>query len=261
MLNNIIILMIASVSTRGMKGALFLDKEREKMYLDSISYYCNLFNNYKIKPKIIFAENSDWDLTFIKNNIKYNNIEYISLPASEFDISKGKGYNEFLLIDKTIEKSNFLKNGNGFIKVTGRYPILNINTFIKNIKPNDLIYCDLKDHKLYDNLGLNWCGHSCDTRIYYINKSFYLNNLKGEYIKCDDYKVYVAERLMYDFVKTLDRKDKNIKLRFKREPIMGGVEGSIGTSIMCCDDHSSLKSKTKTLIGNLIRIIMPWLYI
>lgn len=255
------ILMTASISTRGMKGAFFTDSQREKMYLDTISYYCNTFEKKTIKPNIIFAENSDWDLSYIKKQIFYSNIEYISLPSSEFDISKGKGYNEFLLIDKTLEKSNFLKNGNGFIKVTGRYPILNINTFIKNIKSSDLIYCDLKDHNIYDFLGLSWSGHSCETRIFYINKYYYLDNLAGSYKKCDDYKGYLAESLMYDFIKTLDRNDKNIKLRFNREPIMGGVEGSPITSIMCSNNHRSIKAKTKTYIGNLFRILIPWLYI
>ena len=261
MKNDINILMTASVSTHSMKGAFFSDQTREKMYLDAISYYCHLFEKQEIKPNIIFVDNSDWDLSFIKSKIKYPNIEFISLPASQFDNSKGKGYNEFLLIDKAIEISNYLKQAKGFIKVTGRYPILNINTYTKDIKSTDLIYCDLKDHSIYDRLGLNWCGHSCDTRIFYINKKMYIDNLKGQYHRCNDYEGYLAELLMYNYVKTLDRKNSNIRLRFRREPEFGGVEGSPVTSLMCSNDHSSIKFKIITLIGNSIRIFMPWLYI
>ena len=253
--------MTASISTHGMKGAFFSDKEREKMYLDTIHFYTNLFRDNKIQPNLIFAENSDWDLNYIKTQVNYPNIEYISLPASQFDISKGKGYNEFLLIDQTIKLSKLLSSSNGFIKVTGRYPILNIKYFINKIKTTDLIYCDLKDHSLYDRIGLNWSGHSCDTRIFYINTQFYTDNLMDKYKKCNDYTGYLAESLMYDFVKTLNIKDPKIKIRFKREPIMGGIEGSPVTSAMCSNNHTSFKSKTKTIIGNCFRIFIPWLYI
>ena len=219
MISNVNILMTASICTHGMKGAFFSDKEREQMYLDAILYYCKLFENDKMQPNIIFAENSDWDLTYIKNQVNYQNIEYISLSSSQFDISKGKGYNEFLLIDKTLEKSKFLKDGIGFFKVTGRYPIINIRTFIQKIKETDLIYCDFKDHKIYDCLGLKWSGHSCETRIFYINRLFYNDNLKDQYKKCNDYTGYFAENLMYDSVRSLNRKNIIIIILFNRQPV------------------------------------------
>lgn len=260
------ILMTASICTHGMKGAFFSDKEREQMYLDTILYYCNQFKNEENRPNIIFVDNSDWDLNYIQSqieysNIEYSNIEYISLKAAEFDISKGKGYNEFLLIDKAIEESKYLKQCNGFFKVTGRYPIINIKKFIQNIKNTNLIYCDFKDHKIYDRLGLNWSGHSCETRIFYINREFYKTHLYNRYKKCNDYTGYLAENLMYDFVKKLDNRNGDIKIRFHREAVLGGVEGSPATSIMCSNNHNSFKCKAKIFIGNCFRIFLPWLYI
>lgn len=52
------ILMTASVSTRGMKGACFTDDERERMYLNALSYYLLALPD----AKIVFAENSGWNL-------------------------------------------------------------------------------------------------------------------------------------------------------------------------------------------------------
>lgn len=38
-----------------------------------------------------------------------NKIEFVSLNPDEFDISKGKGFNEMLMINKALEISEFLK--------------------------------------------------------------------------------------------------------------------------------------------------------
>lgn len=131
-MNKLPLLLTASICTHGMSGACFTEKEREKMYLTTLLYY------KKILPKeegysIIFAENSDWDLTYIKThfeNIPNFNIVFYSIAAKEFDIDKGKGYNEILLMNKTIERAASIHECKGFVKATGRYPIYNIRFFI-----------------------------------------------------------------------------------------------------------------------------------
>lgn len=66
------ILMTASVSTRGMKGACFSDEERYGMYLGALRYYVDKFF---IKPgavndiKIVFADNSGWDLMSFRDDL------------------------------------------------------------------------------------------------------------------------------------------------------------------------------------------------
>lgn len=112
------ILMTASVSTRGMKGACFSDEERYKMYLETLRHYISQFfiNSPKGNVKLVFADNSGWDLqTFhddlskqFESEIINSNIEFISLPPELFDITKGKGYNELLMINLAIDKSVFI---------------------------------------------------------------------------------------------------------------------------------------------------------
>lgn len=57
------ILMSASVSTRGMKDAYYSDEERENMYLSALEFYTTKLFKGNNEQKIVFAENSGWNLT------------------------------------------------------------------------------------------------------------------------------------------------------------------------------------------------------
>lgn len=113
--------MTASVSTRGMVGACFTDEEREKMYRESLMIYEKmLIGGGGETYKIVFVDNSGWDLSSIKSSVKENpSIEFLSLDSEDFDVTKGKGYNELLLINKAVEKSVFIREAGGFFKVNG----------------------------------------------------------------------------------------------------------------------------------------------
>lgn len=95
----------ASVDTRGMKGDKFSSTERERMYVDTLNYYVTLFHNLKKRQSIVFAENSGWDLDVLKQKVRrsdFIDIEYISLDFTLFDQSKGKSYNELLMMQLAI---------------------------------------------------------------------------------------------------------------------------------------------------------------
>ena len=257
------LLMTASVSTRGMKGACFTDIEREKMYLSALSFYIDNLVLVDQRYSIVFADNSGWDLNRIITKLPEfdkGRIEFISLPPEDFDISKGKGYNELLLITKAIEKSIFIKNAGYFFKVTGRYPIYNIRHFIDNAdkfinRQNGDLYADIKDHKLYDWLRLGWNGHSFDCRLFGVRVDYYKKYIAPLYIKCDDYNGNLLEGVLFDFVKLNSGK---LSLRFDREPHFGGLEGSNIAAVSFSKDQDSIKGKIKRYVGDSIRIFMPW---
>lgn len=204
------LLMTASVSTRGMKGACFSDAEREQMYLGALSFYIAELLNKDKSQCIVFAENSDWDLSAMKKKLPpYNEeqIEFVSIPSEMFDISKGKGYNELLLINKALEKSELIKKSKAFFKVTGRYPIYNIRYFLDKagaylLEKHGNMYCDIKDHSLYDILRLGWCGHSFECRLFGVSTAYYKKNIAPLYICCDDYDGNLLEGVLFDFVKS-----------------------------------------------------------
>ena len=123
-----------------------------------------------------------------------------------------------------------------------------------NKKKGDL-YADIKDHKLYDWLRLGWNGHSYDCRLFGVKVDFYNKNIAPLYKKCDDKKGPWLEIVLFDFVK---QNKSKMSLRFDREPHFGGLEGSNGDSFGFSKEQDSLKGKIKRMIGNSIRIFMPW---
>lgn len=258
--------MTASVSTRGMKGACFSDVERENMYAGALSYYIHSLLSSDSGHSIVFVDNSGWDLERLKAKLpEYDSsrIEFISLPPDNFDISKGKGYNELLLITGGVKTSNFINKSGAFFKVTGRYPIYNLGKLIsdgtKAIESKGLdLYCDIKDHKLYDWLKLGWNGHSFDCRLFAVKSDFYLSEIAPLYAQCDDYAPgggKLLEDVLFRFVKS---HPGNYSLRFRREPQFGGVEGSNVSAISFSKNQDSMKGKLKRVVGNAIRIFTPW---
>ena len=201
--------MTGSVSTRGMKGACFTDEEREVMYVEAIKYYIDNLLFKDKSQKIVFAENSGWDLKLIKAKLpSYDEerVEFISLHADEFDISRGKGYNELLMINKVVERSKFIKEAGYFFKVTGRYPIYNIayflNKAVKILLENGYdMYCDMKDHNLYDICKLGWNGHSFECRLFGVRNLWYKEHIAPLYAECNDYNGKPMETVLFRNVK------------------------------------------------------------
>lgn len=268
-MNKLPLLMTASVSTRGMKNACFTDKEREGMYVGALQFYIDkLLNNVNEGGyNIVFSENSGYDLTRIRDKIKIldpNRIEFISLNPEQFDISKGKGYNELLLINNSLKQSDFIQKSGAFLKVTGRYPIYNINYFVdygSNLifQQNKDLYIDIKDHKIYDWLRLSWNGHSADVRTFASTVDFYQKNIGNRYAELNDFEGRLAESLFFDVVKS-NIGNPNIVCRFKREPHCGGIEGSNINAISFSKNQDSVKGKIKRYTGNFIRKALPFFW-
>lgn len=261
-MNKLPLLMTASVSKRGMVGACFTDEEREKMYRESLMIYEKMLIGGGKTYKIVFVDNSSWDLSSIKSSVKENpSIEFLSLDSEDFDVTKGKGYNELLLINKAVEKSVFIREAGGFFKVTGRYPIYNIKYFIDYaskfiLERRGHLYIDIKDHNLYDRLGLGWCGHSADVRMFAASLSFYNEFIGNRYVELNDYKGLLLEGLMYEIVKSLIHRS-DVICRFKKEPHFGGLEGSNVAALSFSKNQDSLKGKLKRFLGNIIRLFFP----
>lgn len=275
---NLPILMTASVSTRGMEGARYSDLEREKMYVETLSYY--LHNLLKSAPQqeIVFAENSGWDLNRLRVSLSEDGIdrvEFIALPKEAFDISRGKGYNELLLINMAIEQSKVIQERGAFFKVTGRYPIYNLSRFINEASDafdkGVEFYCDVKDHRFFDWLHLGWCGHAADARLFAVNIDYYQQHIGCRYKELNDYDGHLLEGLLFQDVKLAYEKGKNkytgavadgkIIARFSREPVFGGMEGSMIDAVSFSADQNSLKNRMKRLMGNGFRVFFPWIWI
>ena len=258
--NRLPILMTASISTNGMKGACFTDEEREMMYLQTLQFYIRAFKDKG--QKIVFVDNSGWDMEAFKAKLPVTDfVEYISLDKNMFDISKGKGYNELLLINLAVEQSRFIKDAGGFFKVTGRYPIYNLDYFVtkssKYIANGGQFYGDMKDHKLYDWLHLGWNGHSGEARLFGCRNEWYMRNLGSRYTELNDSQGRIVENLLFDVLK---QTNDNVSKRFDCEPYFAGLDGSDGNAIFFSKNQDDVKGKIKRYVGNAIRILMPWFW-
>lgn len=273
MTNKLPILMTASVSTRGMIGADFSDAEREKMYLETLAYYIKEFISGDKPRHIVFVENSGWNLDAYKKKlprvIDDAIIEFIALNPDDFDVSKGKGYNELILINQAIERSPVIKGVGAFMKVTGRYPIYNLGYFLNQadrfIQDGGQFWGDIKDHKVYDMLfphnTAKWNGHAAYTVLFATTLSFYKSRLGPSYVECNDYVGRWVECVWYDILAPYrGKRGSGVCLRFKREPICGGLQGSSVQTIAFSKSNQSLKSKIMRFVGNSIRTFMPWFW-
>ncbi|MDE5750985.1 MAG: hypothetical protein K2H87_09520 [Duncaniella sp.] len=261
-MDNIPILLTAAVSTHGMKWAAFSDEEREAMYLSTLTYYLVNMPGYRF----VFAENSDWDLIGFSAKLPASlaekckeNVEFISVPHSLCDISRGKGYNEMIMMKEAVLRSKSISQAGAFFKVTGRYPVYNLARFVREatdtINKGYKLYCDIKDHPLYDHLGYGWSGHSFECRLFGCTNDFFLTEFAPKTDLCNDYEGRNLEDVLFEVVK---QTKSPIKDRFKREPHLGGVAGHTVSSLAFSQNHDDIKSKFKRLVGNSFRIFAPW---
>jgi len=276
-MNKLPLLLTASVATRGMKGAAFSDEEREKMYLEALKFYLEVLP--KDQP-IVFAENSGWPLEKFKElsnstvHLKPSpsptpRIEFISIDPSVCDQSRGKGYNEILLMNAVIEKSAAIREAGAFMKATGRYPIYNLPRYLKEAKKffakGGKFYGDMKDHKVFDVLFAGntdkWNGHAAYTVLFATTVDFYKEKLAGSYVDCNDY-TYQWIEVVWHRILSPYRKVKNsgVKLRLPVEPICGGMQGSTSQTIAFSQSNESVKAKLARFVGNCIRTFTPWFW-
>lgn len=263
------ILMTASVSTRGMKGAAFSDSEREKMYLEALKVYIDLLLARDPARRIVFAENSGWDLETFRSQLPgdyLGQIEFIGLNPLDFDINRGKGYNEILLINQTIERSAVIKKAGAFMKVTGRYPVYNLGRYLEESEEffsrGGRYYGDMKDHKVFDVLfphnTAKWNGHAAYTVLFATTLDFYANHLAESYSLCNDYTNDWIECVWYRLLKDYRfQMNGGVQLRLPVEPVCGGMQGSTAQTIAFSRSNESAKALLLRFVGNCIRRLTP----
>ncbi len=262
------ILLTASVDPHGMVGAKFTVEVREQMYVDTLLYYISLFMNDKGVQPLVFCENSGWFISSICEKVGHfpENvpIEYISINPELFDNTKGKGYNEFKMIDIALEQSDIVKQYNCFFKVTGRFPILNVNNLLMEVKNREVFRADCKDHRVYEWLHIPINGHVGECRFFYCTNDFYKQYFRGRYSELNDYEGRIAEMLMLDVIRST-KGQPGVSGRYRTQPLFSGCGGhSLGTNskgwraFFYSTDNDSLALRLKGQVRQLCRWIFPF---
>lgn len=198
--------------------------------------YLRAINFYKHFAPVYFLENSSYPLLSDPDFAEIENVNLIKFPLS-VHFRKGKGYQEFQMIDEWIRTDENLPKR--FIKITGRY-------IIKNFKKIFMEYiteksnCILIDQNSKNKVAL--------TQLFCSDSYCYKEKLSGFYLDCDDEKGEFAEKVLY-------RKliDSNLDFKiFRNKPNYEYISGSTGSYVK--------ENVVKFAIKNMIRKIMYNIY-
>ncbi|MCQ2229814.1 MAG: hypothetical protein MJZ13_08750 [Bacteroidales bacterium] len=259
------ILLTATVNPNGMKGAMFDPAERAEMYRSALAFYAQELAKQKDGGRIVFAENSNTrlELPSLPENVK---IEYLNVNLDGFDSSKGKGYNEVLLILKAVRSSRFIKEAGCFFKITGRLKLLNVRSMLaeceKKMNKAPLHFlADCKDHSLYEKLHIKVWGHVGECRYWYSDVDFFEWNIGSRYQWLNDYvsPTRLAEDLMLDVCRKTRGKEGCYD-RFRTQAILSGTGGhdiEKGSKFFHSTDYDSWQLKVKCGMRQIIRWCLP----
>ena len=262
----IAILLTATVRPQ-VSGANFSVPERMEMYRSTLAYYAKTLG--KDYP-VVLVENSDADLSpwqqEFKDALNIEILQFFPPPLLGksitqgnygFDNRKGKGYNEYLMIKLAMERSQTLRECTHFLKITGRYPMLNIRQMLSEMEhrgKDKKMMLDVKEFRLYETLrGTSYGSHWGDSRFFMMSTRFYREQLMDCYKEMDE-RIYgrYAEDYLYCLSVTY-RKDNACSFRFRHQVQFGGQSGAA-----CFDEHyDSFSNRAKNHVRSLLRILFP----
>ena len=267
------LLLTATVNPQGMKGANFDPKERVEMYVSALEFYA------KKGLKVVFAENSGWirdglavSGEWLEVMEKFDNVELVDVSGPEYDQSRGKGYNETILLHKAVQKSRFVQEAGCFFKITGRLKVINIEKLLKECLYIDerlavrgerlLFLADCKDHKVYEWLHMPINGHAGECRYWFASTEFFEKYMWPRYDELNDYEpnIFLAEDLMLDVCRK-SRGMAGCRDRFRTQARISGKGGhklGKGWSFFYSTDNDSFALRAKCFIRQCLRWCMPW---
>ena len=255
------LLMTATVNPNGMRG-LSVEKaeERATQYRQVLLFYLEsgLFKH------IVFAENSGYTLKEFEDLAKgypYAEVEFLSCNLNDYPREKGKSYGEMRILDYVYDHSLTVKQAGGFFKVTGRFPILNLSKLIEeaDVRQPWALFCDNKDHSIYDWLHLGWTGHACDTRFFGVTTEFYQRHFYGRCEELDDSQNRLIEFMFFETARQVAQGEQVIR-RFWTEPEYTGLAGHVQRAILQVNDYSGWLAKGKRRIRQMGRKLVPFFW-
>ena len=190
---------------------------------DRLNDYKNAFEkwcNNRFVKKIIFIENSGYDLTFFRDEAKkfpQKKIEIISNDLNNtFEKKLGKGYGEFLCLREVFSNSIIAKETEYFLKITGRYYLKNFNRIYYEFKENK------SDIQIYLKNNLTYA----DTNILGGSKNFFENYVIPYASKTNDTRgVFIEHCIAKAALSGI-----NDNLNFNHFTVYPDIQGIIGTN-------------------------------
>lgn len=187
--------------------------DRINDYKKALNFYLN-----ETPFKIVFVENSGYDLFFLPD---HERLEKISFNGNDLAKDLGKGYGERHSVNHAVENSKFISQSSHIVKITGRLIISNIKEIISHYDKSNILYGPFniaanKDKDLVPNhiLGEN----QVNSQIYIFDKNC-VNNINRHPI--NDSKGFYMEHAIYNII------DHSYNLL---RPIIKGISATINKS-------------------------------
>lgn len=184
-MTEVVLLLTSTVNVKGMSFTALTDKLiRENHYLDAISYYF-----FETNVKIVVTENTGHSFLskLSQPMVDSGRLELLCFNGNNFPKEKGKGYGELESISYAMRHSQMIGENTAIIKITGRYKVRNIRTFINsaNRKSSDL--CQF----------LYFKGHSkAFSGIFIADKNFFFSFLEHNHDLMNDSKGVYFEHVL-----------------------------------------------------------------
>ena len=256
------ILLTATIQVQVVQGN-FSTAERLEMYASTLRYYSKTIGrNYPI----IFLENSGYDLSELKKEFHDSlDIEFIQFqPTGElpFDKSKGKSFNEYMMIGGGVNNSQKLLSCTHFMKITGRYAMLNINSIIAEVEKrlhDKAFMCDVKDTGLYEMIGSKNFGRWGDSRYWVASVDYYKNNMLDCYLEMNDSKwgMWAEDYILH--MSRRYRQDPRFIFRFHTQVMFNGITGMRTSEDLASGKYrqDSISQRFKWLVKQCLRWTLP----
>ena len=122
------------------------------------------------------------------------------------------------------------------------------------------LYCDCKDHKVYEWLHMPINGHAGECRYYAVGVSFYNEHLRGRFIELNDFEGRNVESLFLKIIRE-NRGKQGVRDRFWTQAYITGSGGhTLGKNggFFYSTDYDSATMKFKMGLRQLFRWLLPF---
>ena len=249
---NVLLLSATIKPPEGMPALVRVDPaQRLADYSGALGFYSQLLSH--CFDAIVFAENSQWDLSSLRRQMAKDGmedkVEFISFNGLNYPPSYGRGYGEFLLVDYAVAHSEFLRafSEASVWKCTGRYIVRNMAEIVRG-RPDCDLYCHMRNYRypLCELFLLSWNLRAYEAVIHNVYHALRNDVIPG---------VHTIEETL--FRKIVDSKIQTISVvpRFKVVPLIEGVRGWNNSR------YSDRIWSPKIVIRRLTNLAAPWLWI
>lgn len=199
---------------------------------------------------IVFADNSDSDVSVLKELVKERGAEaqteFISFRGLDYPPAYGRGFGEFRMIDHAVRHSRLvsqLPSDASIWKVTGRYIVRNFDSVVRSRPRNADVYCHCRNHPM------KWI----DLYVLCFNRRGYDSVLDGicQHLREDEIKG--SAELAFRRIIDQSADGARIVKRFRTLPRLEGYRG--------VDNQRYETMRTKYWVRSVANVVAPWLWI